>query len=113
MEDYSPWEIMWNSLIQQANRLAAEQTAFDLRRRMNPHHSKEDVALETKQAYDSWVIRFMAIKSTYVQNREQLMRCRGDNEERHEFFEQMEKVLTDDFERTVLSDDKRVENVDG
>ncbi len=95
-------EVIWKSLITHAQALSETQFAFDMRRRLNPHHPTEDQIQESRKHIEYQQIEWKFIKETYVQHREQLLERKGSDPHRISFCENMEKVLADDFERIVF-----------
>ncbi len=80
------------------------KTGFDMRRRLNPHHSKEDVAQETKalkeqqrnlriDQYQRWA----HIKSLYAVHRDEMVNTL-ENDKYSEYKNILENVFTLEFD---------------
>lgn len=95
-------DVIWGSLIKHANDLADKQAAYDMRRRLNPHHPVEDQVEEARRFIAWQQLEWKFLKETYVQNREALMEAKSASPHRIAFVREMEKVLADDVERAIF-----------
>jgi len=103
-----------NYIVSMDNAYTGGERAFDLRRRLNPHHPKEDVEYETKGFKEQQrnlrldqVQRWGHIQRLYSSNRDELANTL-DNEKFAESKSILEKVFTaevDDALRSIIGDE--------
>jgi hypothetical protein len=100
----------WEAILMQASAISSNEMAFNLRVRYNPHHPKEDREAEHKAFMKDQIYAFMKMKAEYVAHREYLLKRVNNQEDpyrdknyRKQFVEEIEKCVTDDMERILLS----------
>lgn len=76
-KDYTTLE-KWDSIHTCINNLLRAEDAFSLRRRVNPHHKKEQVREETRLFRTEQYAKWSEVKELYVEFRDELSNTFGD-----------------------------------
>jgi len=79
-EDFSKYstEEKWDSINTSMRVLQQEETAFELRRRLNTHHHPKQIQEETRRfRMDQW-IKWCEVKDLYAEHRDELADTLGD-----------------------------------
>lgn len=71
-------EEKWDSIATGMRNLQQSETAFSMRRRLNPHHSDKDVKDETSRFRASQYVEWCKIKDLYAEHRDELA-CTFEN----------------------------------
>lgn len=82
--------------------IASRKTGFDMRRRLNPHHSKKDVQLEYTRYDELQRHDFFKLKALYVENREDLLKLDSLTKNDRDIFSALDSCVADDLERELL-----------
>ena len=86
------------------NSIVTLDRCFHMRRRLNPHHSK-DIEFETKRYNHMIYSKFMIAKKFYCDNHEQYEKEAIKHEDK-ETLEIFKKLIDDDFEKAFLLEDE-------
>lgn len=87
-----------------ANKITSRKFAFDMRRRLNPHHSKSQKDAE-RAVYDALQTNnFADMKRLYAENREKILQFKNLSNDQREIFRMLDSCLEDDMEKEVFGD---------
>lgn len=99
---------LWEQALSLSRAITSMQTMFEIRRRVNPHHSKKDVAYEKKRFDEEQSRLFFTLKLYYTSNRDALVKDlvtlnESDRKQAQQTIDALDKCITDDIERTLLA----------
>lgn len=87
-------EICWLS-----NEVASINQAFEMRRRLNPHHTEENIAHETRHVMAILKSKFERMKQIYAENKEELDSRINLSEEEQKLLTAIDFYIQEDLER--------------
>lgn len=96
---------MWNEIRSEMQCIQQRESAYQMRRRLNPHHPPKDIKLEYVNHMNAQVKAFADLKAHYVKHRNLLI---SDPEILQEFKpenDEWEKLIGQDMERIVFGAD--------
>lgn len=96
----------WAYIRRAMDHIQGTDTAFNMRRRINPHHPKEHVEEETRQHRRAQYYSWLEIKNFYAEYRDEMSDTLGQEQFR-ECHSIMERIFTkelDDAIRDVIDD---------
>lgn len=105
---------LWQPVLRWADTICRMGTMFDMRRRLNPHHSKADIASEKKKFDEEQSHLFFAMKRYYTENHKELVKELSTlptdlQKQAQEIVSALDKCIADDIERTLLADPDRID----
>jgi len=94
-------EEKWDSICTRMRNIQQAETAFSMRRRVNPHHSKEQVRQETRAFRVEQYIKWCEVKDLYAEHRDEMASNTCNNARYVECKDILERIFTMELDEAL------------